>query len=77
MNSSFASIQQGSKNNNTQEYDQGDDVYIMVSSGFDAESTSAPGANSDNTWKMWYRVNYSPQGVDPEYRVAGRGLLNS
>jgi hypothetical protein len=74
LNSNFAALQHGAKTNITQEYDQGDMVYIMISSGFDVQSTSEPGANTDNTWKIWYRLNYSPQGVDPEYRLSGRGL---
>ena len=76
MDSNFASIAHGAKVNITQEYDQSDIVYVMVCSGYDNESTSEPGAVTDNTWKCWYRLNYSPQGVDPEYRVAGRGLDN-
>jgi hypothetical protein len=76
LNSSLAALQQGSKNNNTQEYDQGDMVYIMLASAFDTESNSEPGANSDNTWKVWYRVNWSPQGIDPQYLLAGRTADN-
>ena len=72
LNSNYAALQQGSKNNVTQEYDQGDLVYIMLSSAFDVASTSDPNANTDNTWKVWYRVNWSPQGVNPEYMLTGR-----
>ena len=53
-----------------------DNVSIMCCSSFDKELGSANANNSDNTWKCWYRLNYTPQGVDPEYRVAGRGLDN-
>ena len=51
-------------------------VYIMLASAFDTESNSEPGANSDNTWKVWYRVNWSPQGIDPQYLLAGRTADN-
>ena len=76
LNSNFAAIHHGAKTNVTQEYDQGDFVYLMISSAFDNASTSQPNANTDNTWKVWYRLSWSPQGVDPEYRLTGRGHLH-
>jgi hypothetical protein len=76
LDSNLALIANGQKSGLSQEYDAGDLVYIMLSSGYDVASTSEPGAVTDNTWKVWYRLNYSPQGLDPEYRVAGRGLDN-
>tara|TARA_R110002020_G_C16185433_1_gene765152 strand:+ start:447 stop:1265 length:819 start_codon:yes stop_codon:yes gene_type:complete len=57
-----------------QEFDESDDVYLMVSSAYDVSSTSEPGSNTNNTWKIFYRLNYSLQALDPEYRVAGRAL---
>ena len=76
LDSNLALIANGQKSGLSQEYDAGDLVYIMLSSGYDTEIASEPGAVTDNTWKVWYRLNYSPQGLDPEYRVAGRGLDN-
>ena len=76
LDSNLALIANGQKSGLSQEYDAGDLVYIMLSSGYDNASSSEPGAVTDNTWKVWYRLNYTPQGLDPEYRVAGRGLDN-
>ena len=76
LDSNLALIANGQKSGLSQEYDAGDLVYIMLSSGYDTEIASEPGAVTDNTWKVWYRLNYTPQGLDPEYRVAGRGLDN-
>lgn len=76
LDSDLALIANGQKSGLSQEFDEGDLVYIMLSSGYDRASSEAPGAVTDNTWKVWYRLNYSPQGLNPEYRVAGRGLDN-
>ena len=76
LNDDLAAIHHGAKTNVTQEYDQSDLVYLMVSSAFDNASTSQPNGNTNNTWKLWYRLNFSPQSVDPEYRLSGRGLDN-
>ena len=76
INSDLNALQHGAKTNVTQEYDQGDLCYLMISSGFDNASTSQPANDSDGTWKIWYRLNFSPQGIDPEYRTTTRGLLN-
>ena len=85
LDSNLALIANGQKSGLSQEYDASDLVYIMLSSGYDLQADAAyggggqpaaPSAVTDNTWKVWYRLNYSPQGLDPEYRVAGRGLDN-
>jgi len=76
LNANLAALQQGSKNNNTQEYDQGDNVSIMLATAFDVASSQEPGSNSNNTWKVWYRVNWSPQGIDPEYLLNGRTAIH-
>lgn len=76
IDANLAAIHHGAKTNINQEYDQGDLVYLMVSSAFDNASTSQPGNNTDNTWKAWYRLSWSPQSIDPEYRIAGRGLTH-
>jgi len=55
---------------NDQEYTATDEVYLMVSNNW---STDAPAgaANSDSTWKMWYRVNVARDGITPTYIPGG------
>jgi len=54
---------------NTHEYVGTDDVYLFLAPNW--IGTSSLSANADNTWKVWYRINFLENFLTPEWQLNG------
>ena len=71
MNSSAQVVANAGMSNQTHEYVGTQPVYLFVSPTF-AATTSNIDADTDTTWKLWYRVRVAKDDLVPDY-IPGDG----
>lgn len=71
MNSSGQSLTSTGMTQQSQEYDGTEPVYLFVSPTFYSTVTDID-ADTDTTWKLWYRIRVALDGVAPDY-IPGDG----
>tara|TARA_R110000824_G_scaffold293662_2_gene481958 strand:- start:23 stop:865 length:843 start_codon:yes stop_codon:yes gene_type:complete len=71
MNSSAQVLTSSGMSQQTHEYDGTEPVYLFVSPTF-AATTSDIDADTDTTWKLWYRIRVAKDDLVPDY-IPGEG----
>ena len=71
MNSSGQSLQSSGMSQQAQEYDGTESVYLFVAPTF-YTTVSDIDADTDTTWKLWYRVRVAKDDLAPDY-IPGEG----
>jgi len=62
-------VQATGMGDNSEEFIATDPVYLFFSPCF--RNTTTKTSNSDDTWKVWYRVSFSDDNTSPNYVPGG------
>ena len=71
MNSSAQVLANAGMSNQTHEIDGSQAVYLFMSPTF-ASTTNSIDADTDTTWKVWYRIRVAKDDLLPDY-IPGEG----